>query len=215
MHTILSIVWNIKVAMNVYSCTGYLEWVTEDRGSRAYAEESLHRHKACFFPVPCEQSVPCEKRGQVDKIRIWKEVFWPSSTCKDVITTEVRERGRETKRECLWLWNCVCVPTTRTHVNSVQKKRGAWPWSDYVALRDRMTILFHFQLHYEMWNLASSKHRQVAASTLPASLACFDALLYYLVSCAYATFWSKDPCNRCRQNLNPKPSAPKSCQKAG
>jgi hypothetical protein len=76
-----------------------------------------------------------------------------------------------------------------------------------MALRDRMTILFHFLLHYEICNLASSKHRQVAASTLPASkqqrlpafLACFDALLCYRVSCAYATFRSTDPCNRCRQ----------------
>jgi len=43
--------------------------------------------------------------------RVRKEGKWTKSsvlrgsfltlTCKDVITTEVRERGRETKRECL------------------------------------------------------------------------------------------------------------------
>ena len=215
--------------MNVFSCTGYLEWVTEDRGSRAYAEESLHRHKACFFPVPCEQSVPCEKRGQLDKIiRFERKFFHPRALqeCHHHRSEGKRKGVKERmfvlvklsvspppihtwiqpKESCTTLDIEMISPKSGLQKNSGDR-REAWPWSDHVALRDRMTILFHFLLHHEMWNLASSKHRQVAASALPASkqqrlpasLACFDALLYYQVSCAYATFRSKNPCSRCRQ----------------
>jgi hypothetical protein len=43
------------------------------------------------------------KEGKWTKSGFERKFFDPRSTCKDVITTEVRERGKETKRECLCL----------------------------------------------------------------------------------------------------------------
>ncbi len=84
--------------------------MTDGRRSRAYAEEALHRHRVCFLPVPCELSVPCgEKRASGQVIRFERDFFDPRAPCKDVITREVREGGRERKRTFVVVRLCVCV----------------------------------------------------------------------------------------------------------
>ena len=45
------------------------------------------------------------KEGKWTKSSDLRGSFLTLEPCKDVITTEVRERGRESKRQCLCLWN--------------------------------------------------------------------------------------------------------------